>query len=128
MNTKLILSASALLLGAAGIAATFAPDEIANALHAGSPILIQLLGAALFGFTMVNWIARGSLIGGIYNRPVLMGNVTHFVIGALALVKLVGAGERRTAFLIATAIYVLFAIAFAMVMFRSPVQRDQGTT
>ncbi|HYH08775.1 MAG TPA: hypothetical protein VEK11_17105 [Thermoanaerobaculia bacterium] len=124
MNTKLLLTASAVVMGAAGIAGTFAPAEIANALQFGSPVVLQLLAALLFAFAMVNWMARGSLIGGIYNRPVAVGNLTHFLIGGLALIKIVAAGERRVAFLVATAIYIVFALGFAAVLFRSPVQRD----
>lgn len=125
--TAILLSASAVVMGALGIAATFAPREIAEALAPGSgasyAIVIQLLGALLFGFAMVNWTARGSLIGGIYNRPIAVGNVAHFLIGALALGKAVAAGERRPALLLVTALYVLFAVGFSLVLLRSPVER-----
>jgi hypothetical protein len=125
VNTKLVLGASALVLGAAGIAASFLPHEILGALGVPpSPVLavlVQLLGATWFAFAMVNWAARGSLIGGIYNRPVAIGNLTHFVIGALALVKVVMAGEHALVVIVAAAIYALFAIAFALVFFSSPV-------
>ena len=126
MNTKLLLSASAIFLGIAGIAGSFMPDELLRALGvapAGAlPLLVQLLAALLFGFAMVNWTARGSLIGGIYNRPIAIGNLAHFVIGALALVRgTMNAGPQRTIVLVAAAIYVVFAIAFSAVFFRSPV-------
>jgi hypothetical protein len=129
VNTKLVLAASAVLLGAAGIASTFAPHELLNAAGIAPTgilaILVQLLGATWFAFAMVNWAARGSLIGGIYNRPVAIGNLTHFVIGALALVKFVLAGERHTIVIVAAAVYAVLAIAFAMVFFRSPVASAQ---
>ena len=125
MNTKLLLSASALTLGVAGIAGTFAPHEIASALGftatGALPLIIQLLAASLFGFAMVNWMARGSLIGGIYNRPVLVGNVAHFLIGALAAVKAVLAGEHRPLLIAIAVIYAIFAIGFSLLLFRSPV-------
>lgn len=125
VNTKLVLSASAIVLGAAGIAASFLPHELLAAIGVvpigALAVIVQLLGAAWFAFAMVNWAARGSLIGGIYNRPVAIGNLTHFVIGALALVKLVMAGERHAIVLAAAAIYAIFAVAFAMVFFRTPV-------
>ena len=120
MNTKLVLSASALVMGLAGIAASFAPSEVLTAVGVAPttilPVLVQLLGATLFAFAMVNWTARGSLIGGIYNRPIAIGNLTHFVVGALALL--------RAGIWIAAAIYAVFAIAFAMIFFRSPVERQ----
>lgn len=120
--TKLILSASAIVMGAAGIAGTFAPHELLRLLNVPAtgfaPLLMQLLAATLFGFAMVNWLARGSLIGGIYNRPLAVGNVAHFTVGALALVKASMAGQGNV---LVTIVYVVFAIAFGFVMMRSPV-------
>lgn len=125
MNTKLLLSISAIVLGIAGIAASFAPQELLRAAHvtavAPMPLLVQLLGALWFAFAMVNWTARGSLIGGIYNRPVAIGNLTHFVIGAFAL------GKDGTLFPVAI-VYALFAIAFAVLFFRSPVNAASRQT
>ena len=127
MNTKVLLIASAIVMGLAGIAGSFLPHEIAGALALSTsgltPVLLQLLAGLLFAFAMVNWMARGSLIGGIYNRPVAVGNVTHFLIGGLALGKAVAAGADHPAVLTATAVYALFAAAFALLLFRSPVQR-----
>ncbi len=113
-------------MGIAGIAGSFLPEELLRALGVEPdgvlPVIVQLLAALLFAFAMVNWAARGSLIGGIYNRPVAIGNLTHFVIGALALVKAVlPPSPHRSILTIAAVIYVLFAIAFTMVFFRSPV-------
>lgn len=123
MNTKLLLSASAVVLGVAGIAASFLPQELLRAADVEStallPVFIQLLGALWFAFAMVNWTARGSLIGGIYNRAVAIGNLTHFVIGSFALVK--GAMATQDSRLwILTIVYAIFAIAFALLFFSSP--------
>ena len=129
MNTKILLSTSAVVMGIAGIAGSFLPHEVLSAIGVAPtgalPVLVQLLAATLFAFAMVNWTARGSLIGGIYNRPIAIGNLTHFVIGALALVKAaMNAGPHRMILAIAAVIYVLFAVAFAAVFFRSPVARE----
>jgi hypothetical protein len=125
VNTKLILTASAVVLGAGGIAGSFAPAELAGSAglpsHRGVTLAIQLLAALWFAFAMVNWMARGSLIGGIYNRPVAIGNLTHWVIGALALGKAAAAGQRSPVLLGLAAVYLIFALAFAAVLFRSPV-------
>ncbi len=125
MNSKLILSASAIVMGLAGAAGSFLPAELLRAIGVAPvgllPVMVQLLAALLFAFAMVNWTARGSLIGGIYNRPVAIGNLTHFVIGALALLKTaLVAGPHRTVVFVAAAIYVVFALAFTAVFFRSP--------
>lgn len=125
MNTKLLLGASAIVLGAAGIAGTFAPHELLSAFGiapAGAlPVMVQLLAAVLFGFAMLNWAAKGSLIGGIYNRPVAIGNLTHFVIGALASVKAIVGGQTNRVLIGVAVVYVVFAGGFAVVFFRSPV-------
>jgi hypothetical protein len=125
MNTKLIMSASALLMGSTGILLTFLPQETAGAIGwaNGSTIVLQLVGALYFGFAMLNWMSKANLIGGIYNRPVAVGNLTHFFIAALALVKLTG----KNPVLIGVAIvYFLFAIAFGYILFTHPI-RDSKT-
>ena len=83
------MTASALVMAALGLAATFLPQEIAAYLGASTtlPLLIQILGALYVAFAMLNWTAKDSLIGGIYNRPIAIGNLVHFLIAALALGK-----------------------------------------
>jgi len=126
VNTRLLLSASAIVLAVFGIAGSFLPQELLAALgvapSAVLAVLVQVLAAALFGFAMVNWMARGSLIGGIYNRPVAIGNLAHFAIGAIALVKAVIAGQRQPIVLAMTAVYLVFAICFWLLYGRSPVK------
>jgi hypothetical protein len=121
MNTKILMASSALVMAALGFAATFLPQEIIVALGGGGgrtlPLLVQVLGAAYLGFAMLNWMAKESLIGGIYSRPVSMGNFLHFAVAGIALVKAVVAGERAVAVLVCTAIYIVFAVAFGAVVF-----------
>src|SRR5258708_2465249 len=121
MNTKILMASSALFMAALGVAATFLPQEIIAALGGGGgrtlPLLVQVLGATYLGFAMLNWMAKESLIGGIYSRPVSVGNFLHFAIAGIALVKAVVAGERAVAVLVCTAIYVVFAVAFGAVVF-----------
>ncbi len=127
MNTRILMAASAIVMGAAGAAGLFLPQEIAAALGVPAsgllPSLLQILAALLLGFAMLNWMAKDSLIGGIYNRPVLVGNVAHFAIGAITLLKLV-VRNAAPPVIAATVIYVLFAIGFGMLLFRSPVKRE----
>jgi len=81
------MTASSLTLGAIGLATSFAPVELLGALKISStgplPVIIQLLGALYLGFALTNWTAKDSLIGGIYARPLSIGNCLHFVAGAL---------------------------------------------
>jgi Na+-driven multidrug efflux pump len=126
MNTKWLMTASALLMGAVGIILTFAPQEISAYLSNQSAansgyILFQVLGALYFAFGMVNWTAKGNLIGGIYGRPIAIGNLTHFVVGALALVKGYFA-LHQTVVLVAAVVYAVLATLFMIVFFTHPVK------
>lgn len=126
MNTKLLMTASALFMGAVGIVMTFAPDEVSAYFDLQSAanletLVFQILGALYFAFAMVNWTSKGNLIGGIYARPVAIGNLTHFVIGALALIKGYMAVHQSFT-LIAALFYTVFAIAFTIVFFTHPVK------
>ena len=70
---------------------------------------------------MVNWTAKANLIGGIYARPIAIGNLTHFTIGALALIK--GYFSNHDMIILTlSVIYTVFAILFAIVFFRHPVK------
>jgi hypothetical protein len=125
MNTKFLLGGSALVMAAAGIVASFLPHELLTALGAEPSrvlaLLVQLFGALLFAFAMVNWTAKGAAMGGIYGRPIALGNLTHFVVGALALFKGALAGASDPLIIATGAVYIGFAIAFGFALFRSPV-------
>jgi hypothetical protein len=126
VNTKWLMTASALFMGAVGIVMTFAPQEVSSCFSIQSTanldaLVFQILGALYFAFAMVNWTAKGNLIGGIYARPIAIGNLTHFVIGALALVKGYFA-FHQTLILISALVYTAFAIGFTIVFFTHPVK------
>ena len=121
MNTKLIMTASAITAGLMGILLTFAPAEASAFLgwNNEQAIILQLLGAAYFAFGMINWTAKANLIGGIYGRPIAIGNFTHYVIGALALIKVVSK-SYSVALIVLTLIYVAFAVLFGLIFFTHP--------
>lgn len=91
MNTKLLMASTSLWLGALGLLTLFAPHEVLVALGAVPadplPVIVQLLGAVYWAFAITNWMAKESAIGGIYARPISLGNFVHFTIGALTLAK-----------------------------------------
>ena len=119
MNTKLLMTAAAIVLGVAGLVLSFLPEEVAQYLHlpAFTPIIFQILGATYLGFAMLNWIAKGNLIGGIYSRPVAMGNFMHFLVGGLALIKFVL--HHSDPYLWGgVVVYLVFAGLFGWVMLR----------
>ena len=98
MSTRLLMILSALVLAALGLAASFVPREILMFVGARPDplpgLLVQITGALYLGFAMLNWMARGSLIGGIYGRPVAFGNFMHFTVVALAMLRALIAGPR----------------------------------
>src|ERR1043165_4481131 len=116
MNTKILMVASSLALGLAGMVASFAPSELLRALGSPAaaplPVLIQLLGGLYVAFAITNWTAKDNAIGGIYSRPLSLGNCVHFVTGALALAKQQysqGVSLPLAAVLVA---YTAFAVCF----------------
>lgn len=119
------MAASALFMAAIGISLTFLPKEISNMIGAGYisniPIALQLSGALYFAFAMLNWMAKGAIIGGIYNKPIATANLTHFFIGALALIKaLLNNHTLPYGSWILAGIYSVFAICFGLIFYRHP--------
>jgi hypothetical protein len=130
MNTSFLMTASAVAMGLAGIGLTFLPAEIAAYVHPAADgslsLVMQITGALYFAFAMLNWMAKGSRIGGIYNRPIAIANFTHFLVGALALLKAFPAQPGTApALLIATGLYCLFALLFGLTVFRHPIPAAQ---
>jgi hypothetical protein len=123
MGTKLLMTVAAIATAGAGLVLLFLPQEVvglAGGPPASTPALaMQLMGALYLGVAMTNWMARDSLLGGIYGRPVLIGNVTHFVIGALALLKGASAHPQAATW-IAAAVYAVLAVLFSVTMVRGP--------
>ena len=117
---RLILSLSALILGLAGVAAMFAPDEIghyvAGEKSSALSLAIQLAGSGLLGFAFLDWMGRGIRIGGIYGRPVAIANLVLATTAALALGK-AAAGAPHPGLIALTAIFGALAVAFAWLAF-----------
>ena len=130
MNTKILMMSSALFLGIIGILLTFLPEEIASYLNTKSNMVtvlfLKLLGALYFGFGILNWTAKGTLIGGIYNRPISIANLAHFGIGAITLVKVVSHIQNNSEIIIPLmAVYAIFGILFAIVFRTNPAKIEK---
>ena len=129
--TRFLMSASAIALGLLGLSCLFAPDIVIGqfgALGSGPAVLIvQVTGALYLGFAVLNWMWRGNLIGGIYGRPVTIANLLHFVAAGLAMVKVVWRGSEPPFLSSLAAFYVVFAVSFAIVLFRHPVDSSNST-
>jgi hypothetical protein len=121
MNTKFLMSSSTIFMAILGVAATFAPQEIlAHYGFSHSPLAVlplQVAGALYLGFAILNWMARGNLIGGIYSRPVAVGNFFHFAVVAVALFKLATRGPVGSEIIAGAVVCSVFAARFGYVVF-----------
>jgi len=112
-------------MGVVGLLLSFLPAEIANYLNIEPNVLtilfLKILSALYLAFGFLNWMAKGTLIGGIYNRPIAIGNLMHFGVGAIALVKVVYKVQTHSEIIILlTVVYVVLAILFAYVFKTNP--------
>ena len=130
MNTKSLMTSSAIILALIGISLILFPKEILDYFELSTSdtleLLMQIIGSFYFAFAMLNWMSKGSLIGGIYNRPIALANWTHFVIAGLALIKGVLANPSLSYVIWSIAIiYSIFAILFGIVAFKHPVSENK---
>jgi hypothetical protein len=125
MHTRWLMSGSAAFLAVLGFAGTFAPAEVlarfGASADAAAVLLLQVAAAAYLGFAMLNWSAKGVLIGGIYARPLALGNFLHFVMLALLVARLDLATHPVALLILLPA--GLFGVWFGVVLFRPPVAR-----
>ena len=114
---------SAAFLAVLGFATSFMPQEVLG-LHGTVPdtptvLLVQMTGALYLGFAMLNWNARGILIGGIYARPVALGNFLHFAMVSIMLIK-AAIAHGVVMLAISATVFSVFAAWFGVVLFRPP--------
>jgi hypothetical protein len=117
------MASSSLVLGLAGLFALFAPDVLLAMLSVPMTnplsVLIQLLGALYFSFALMNWTAKDSIIGGIYARPISLGNFAHFFSGALLIAKYLLSNGFNGSVLLVLVVYTIFAALFYWLVFRA---------
>ena len=122
------MSTSAVFLAVLGLATSYMPDKVLG-IHGTVPdmptmLLIQMAGALYLGFAILNWTARGVLIGGIYARPVALGNFLHFAMVSVMLIRAaIVHGVMQLA--ISAAVFSVFAIWFGLVLFKPPTRLSQ---
>jgi hypothetical protein len=98
-------------------------SHVAFARQVHAPLLTalaQACGALYLGFAILNWMAKDNLIGGIYSRPVAMGNFLHFFAMAMAFIKSFSVLLRSSADVALLGLYAVMAIGFGVVLFRHP--------
>lgn len=120
------MTITSIILGAAGIILTFAPDIVMGNLsidnNQASLLLGQVIGGLYFGYSMLNWMTKESLIGGIYNRPIAIANFTHFLIAGLAITKgLISNPALPIALWAAGVVCAVLGLLFIIILFRHPI-------
>ena len=126
MPTRVLMMGSAVFLALLGLFTSFFPYEVLS-LHGTEPdgptiLLIEMMGALYLGFAILNWTARGVIIGGIYARPLALGNFLHFAMVAVMLTReAIDHGVVQLA--TSAAVFGAFALGFGVVLFRPPVPR-----
>jgi hypothetical protein len=122
--SSIVTRTSAAVLLAGGVALLFASDVLLPLLVPGFPAagawLGQLLGAAWLGVAALNWLHRGTLLGGIYGRPVVLANLVLYFVGALSLLRaLAEPGVPRALWGLAVPL-ALLAVVYGVLLLRGP--------
>ena len=121
MPTKLLLIGAALFQGLYGVAMLFLPDVLLGWFAAGADVraafFAQQFGTALLGLAALNWIGRASPVGGIYGRPLVVGNTTFFTANAFLLLRQSLEQPTAWALWVNEAAVAGFAVAFALLLF-----------
>lgn len=124
MISSVISHVSALVLGVAGVALLFASDVVLPRVVPGFPPgaawLGQLLAAAWLGMAVNTWLRRGAILGGIYGRPVVLGNFAVYFMSALSLVRVLHADTAQAWLWWAFAVSALLAVSYAALLLRGP--------
>ena len=131
MNAKIVMIASAVFFGLMGIGLSFLPEElygyVSTEVNQISILMLQILGAAYLGFAMLNWMTRNNLIGGIYGKPLIIGNFVHFLVSFFALIKILGKIEHHfEIILVLTIIYAAFTLGFGFLFITNPGKLKSG--
>src|SRR5947207_3387442 len=125
---RFVMTGAAIVLGLAGVTCLLIPEEIFKLYNPANEnvqgLLVQLLGASFLGLAALDWISRRSLLGGIYGRPVVVTNHTHFGIGSLLMVRAAINQPDNIVLWFTLTAYALFAIVFTVILFGPPPRKD----
>lgn len=124
--SKIVLISSAVLNAIIGILITFAPQETGQfigttEMNNADLALMQILGSALVGIAIINFMSRGATVGGIYGKPIQLGNLVFHLATGLGLLKYVFSSESWIIFGIPALLYLILTAGFIKLNFTSPV-------
>ncbi len=121
-SSRLILSASALLLAGLGLAALFAPGDSAMVLgfDARAAEALALVAPGLLGMAGLNWVGRGVRLDGLYGRPLSVANFLTGGVGASTLARLETEMPGDPAGWVLVGLLALYTLLFAWYLFAPP--------
>ena len=112
----------------AGLGLLFGPDYILPKLIPGFPAtgvwFGQVLAAAMLALVALNWLNRAALIGGIYNRAVVLANTVFYFVAAMALIKIVGRTDTPASIRVLFVPIAILALVYGWMLFRGPIEKD----
>ena len=120
MTRAIMLTSSALLVVYGG-ACLFVPEAFAAALHLseGAAVTLPAVAAGALALGAVNWVGRGAIYGGIYGKPIVLGNFTNAAITTLTWAPLLLHHPSALAGII-TVMFLLYWVAFTRLLFWPP--------
>ena len=128
---RAILTASAFILIALGAIGLFGADELARSLLGGAAAgeaIVQVAAGGLLGFAVLNWMSRGSRIGGVYMRPLALSNLLLFSVASLSLGKALRSGQLPAVTIAPTLAFFGLALAFGWLAFgHDPLSRREAS-
>jgi hypothetical protein len=129
MRSTQVTRASAFVLVLPGAALLFAPVEVLSRTVPDIPPaaawLGQLLGAAWLALATMNWLARFTMVGGIYGRAIVSANAAAYFVSAMVMLS---AGRRlgfSTPMLVITIVALVMAAVYGYLLFRGPFAADR---
>ena len=121
LDTTFLMTGSAVFLGVLGLSAVQFPEELlahlGGAQQQGPLLLANVTGMLCLGFAILNWMARDVPIGGIYGRPLTLGNFMHFFGGTITLITYVVDNPDAVTVIAIALGYAVFAAGFGYVAF-----------
>jgi hypothetical protein len=125
VTSRILATSSALVLAGAGLLLLFAADDLLPRFVSGvqgeAAWIGQVLGAAWLGIAALNWLSRGSVLGGIYGRPIVRANAFTFFITTTVLLGAPFAGA-----LVAAIVPGIFALLYGSLLFHGPFRADRS--
>jgi hypothetical protein len=119
---------SAFILGAPAVALLFGADNLLPTVipgfTSGSAWVGQLAASGWIAVAMLNWMSRNAVIGGIFARPLVLTNLTVYVVTATTLSKAAALTAFPEAMLVASAMAAGMAAAYGWLMMRGPLPAD----